>query len=64
MFMLHDDGKFFVVFEVDTTAAEPALTLEVHQVGRGLVRKRALSWQEINGDALIRTCDLLPDCRK
>jgi alkaline phosphatase D len=63
MFMLHDDGNFFVVFEVDTTAAEPALTLEVYQVGRGLVRKRALSWQEINGDASIPTCDLLPDCR-
>jgi alkaline phosphatase D len=64
MFMLHDDGKFFVVFEVDTTASEPALTLEVHQVGRGLVRQRALSWREINGEASIRTCDLLPDCRR
>jgi alkaline phosphatase D len=64
MFMLHDDGNFFVVFEVDTTASEPALTLEVHQVGRGLVRKRALSWQEINREVSIRTCDLLPDCRR
>ena len=63
MFMLHDDGNFFVVFEVDTTAAEPALGLEIHRVGQGLVRKRALSWQEINGDVSIRTCDLLPDCR-
>jgi alkaline phosphatase D len=63
MFMLHDDGNFFVVFEADTTASEPTLTLEVHQVGRGLVRKRALLWQEINGEASIRTCDLLPDCR-
>jgi alkaline phosphatase D len=64
MFMLHDDGNFFVVFEVDTTAAEPALGLEIHRVGQGLVRKRALSWQEINGDVSIRTCDLLPDCRR
>lgn len=64
MFMLHDDGNFFVVFEVDTTASEHALTLEVHQVGRGLVRQRALSWQDINGEAAIRTCDLLPDCRR
>lgn len=63
MFLLHDDGNFFVVFEVDTTASAPALTLEVHQVGRGLVRKRALSWQEINREASIRTCDLLPNCR-
>jgi alkaline phosphatase D len=64
MFMLHDQGNFFVVLEVDTTAVDPALTLEVHQVGRGLVRKRAFSWPEINGEASIRTCDLLPDCRR
>ena len=63
MFMLHDDGNFFVVLEVDTTASEPALTLKVHQVGRGLVRRRALSWEEINGEASILSCDLLPDCR-
>lgn len=64
MFMLHDRGNFFVVLEVDTTAFEPALVLEVYRVGRGLVRRRELSWQEINGEVSIPTCDLLPDCRK
>ena len=60
MFMLHDHGNFFVVLEVDTTAVDPALTLEVHQVGRGLVRKRAFSWPEINGEASISDLRSVP----
>jgi alkaline phosphatase D len=63
MFLLHDQGKFFVVVEVDTTGAEPSLTVEVHEVGRGLVRRRPFSWQEINGEVAVPTCDLLPECR-
>jgi alkaline phosphatase D len=63
MFLLHDQGNFFVVFEVDTTGGEPSLTVEVHEVGRGLVRRRPFSWQEINGELAVPTCDLMPECR-
>ncbi len=63
MFMLHDKGNFFVVIEVDPTAAQPNLIFEVHQIGKGIVRRRQLSWQEINGEALIPTCELISECR-
>jgi alkaline phosphatase D len=64
MFMLHDEGHFFVVFDVNTITAEPNLTIEVHQVGTGIVRRRTFGWDEINGRVPIPTCVLLPDCRK
>ena len=63
MFMLHDKGNFFVVIDVDPMAAQPNLTFEVHQIGKGIVRRRKLSWQEINGEALIQTCELISECR-
>jgi alkaline phosphatase D len=64
MFMLHDNGHFFVVLSVDTATAQPSLTFEVHQVGIGIVRQRSFSWDEINGRVRIPTCALLIDCRK
>jgi alkaline phosphatase D len=64
MFMLHDQGHFFVVFGVDTARVEPTLTVKVHQVGAGIVRQRSFSWDEINGRVRIPTCALLIDCRK
>ncbi len=64
MFMLHDIGNFFVVLDVNTAAAEPSLQIEVHQVGRGLVRQRTFSWGEINGKTHRPTCEFLRDCRK
>ena len=63
MFMLHDKGNFFVVIEVDPKAAQPNIIFEVHQIGKGIVRRRQLSWQEINGEALIQTCRLISECR-
>jgi alkaline phosphatase D len=64
MFMLHDEGHFFVVFDVNTATAEPSVTFEVHQVSTGIVRKRTFGWDEINGRVRIPTCALLIDCRK
>ncbi len=64
MFMLHDIGNFFVVLDVNTAAAEPSLQIEVHQVGRGLVRQRTFTWGEINGKTQIPTCEFLLDCRQ
>ena len=63
MFMLHDKGNFFVVIEVDSKSAQPYLSFEVHQIGKGLVRSRKLSWQEINGETPIQTCKFIADCR-
>lgn len=63
MFMLHNQGNFFVVIEVDPKAEQPDLIFEVHQIGKGIVRRRQLSWQEINGEALIQTCELISECR-
>jgi alkaline phosphatase D len=64
MFMLHDDGQFFVIFAVKTLTAPPSLTIEVHQVGTGIVHQRRFSWEEINGRVRIPTCALLIDCRR
>ena len=63
MFMLHDKGNFFVVIEVDPAAAQPNLSFEVHQIGKGIVRQRKLSWQEINGEVRIQTCELISECK-
>jgi hypothetical protein len=64
MFMLHDEGHFFVVFDVNTATAPPSSTVEVHQVGTGIVRQRSFGWNELNGHVRIPTCALLIDCRK
>ncbi len=63
MFMLHDQGNFFVVLDVDTRTEPPRLEIEVHRVGKGMVRRRHLSWEEINGEVRIPTCEFFVDCR-
>ena len=63
MFMLHDKCNFLVVIEVDPKAVQPNMIFEVHQIGKGIVRRRQLSWQEINGEVLIPACELISECR-
>ena len=63
MFMLHDQGNFFVVLDMDTRSEPPRLVVEVHRVGKGMVRRRPLKWEEINGKVRIPTCELFIDCR-
>ncbi len=53
MFAYHDDGKFFCIYEIDTTAEPPAVTLEMWQTGAGLVEKRAFTWEQVTGGAKI-----------
>ena len=55
MFFNLGEGKLYCVFEVDTTGkgSAPALTLEVFRAGEGLVYKRAFTWDEVNGRAVI-----------
>jgi alkaline phosphatase D len=55
MILHHNDGKFYCVFEVDTTGAEPRLVLEVYRAGYGLVEKRTFSWAQINGEERLKT---------
>ena len=55
MFFNFGEGKMYCVFEVDTGGknATPALTVEVFRAGEGLVYKRPLTWDEVNGRAKI-----------
>ena len=53
MFAYHDDGKFFCIYEIDTAATPPAVTLEIYQTGTGLVEKRAFTWEQVTGGAKI-----------
>jgi alkaline phosphatase D len=63
MFMLHDQGHFFVVLDADTRTKPPRLVVEVHRVSKGMVRRRPLKWKEINGKVRIPTCEFSFDCR-
>ena len=49
IFSLHDHGKMICVFDLDTTAAQPAVALEIYEAGVGLVEKRAFTWDEVTG---------------
>ena len=55
MILHHNDGKYYCVFDVDTTGAEPALVLEVYRAGYGMVEKRAFTWGAINGEEALKT---------
>jgi alkaline phosphatase D len=53
MFTLHDHGKMYCVYDIDTTATPAAVTLEIYETGVGLVEKRKFTWDEVAGDAKI-----------
>ena len=53
MFAYRDDGKFFCIYDIDTAATPPAVTLEIWQTGAGLVEKRAFTWEQVTGGAKI-----------
>ena len=53
MFMNHNKGRFYCVYDVDTTRPEPSLTIEIYRVSMGLIEKRTFTWDEINGHQLI-----------
>jgi alkaline phosphatase D len=48
-----DEGKLWAVLELDTAADPPALHYEIWQAGGGLLERRALSYDEVNGRARI-----------
>lgn len=53
MFLYHGKGHYYCVYEVDTTPPEPLVTLEVYQVGMGLVNRRSFTWAEVTGRTRI-----------
>jgi len=60
MILHHNDGKFYCLFDVDTTEGEPKLVLEVYRAGYGLVETRAFSWTQINGEETLKTLPVPP----
>ncbi|MDO8544752.1 MAG: alkaline phosphatase D family protein [Opitutaceae bacterium] len=60
MFLNLVEGTMCSVFDVDTTAAEPRVTLEVYRGGFGRIHERTLTWDEINGRTKIPTLPLPP----
>ncbi|MDO8539886.1 MAG: hypothetical protein Q7S40_05545, partial [Opitutaceae bacterium] len=48
-----DEGKLWVILELDTAAPVPLLAYEIWQAGGGLLERRALSWDEVNGRSSI-----------
>ena len=57
MFLNQGVGKMFSVFDIDTTKAEPKITLEVHRAGDGIVQKVKLPWKAVLGEEKL---ELLP----
>jgi alkaline phosphatase D len=49
MFLNFGKGRFYCVYDVETSTAVPVLTLEVYQVGMGLLERRTFTWDEVNG---------------
>lgn len=58
-----DEGKLWVVLDLDTSASPPALAYEIWQAGGGLLDRRALTWDEVNGRSAIKPSPmpLLPE---
>ena len=46
-------GKMWSIFEVDTTKETPAVAYELWQAGTGLLERRELTWEQVNGRAKI-----------
>jgi len=42
-------GHFYCVYDLNTAAAPPQVTLEIYRVGDGLAYRRSFSWDEVNG---------------
>jgi len=54
-------GHYYCVYDLDTAATPPKVTLEVYRVGDGRVERRPFTWDEVLGAAKIK---LLPPSPK
>ncbi len=55
MFTYYSGGKYFCIYDIDTAATPPAVTLEIRQTGVGLLEKRAFTWEQVTGGAPIES---------
>ncbi len=52
------EGCLWMVLDIDTTGPQPALAWEIRQAGGGLLERRSLTWDEVNGRAVIKPAKL------
>ncbi len=64
MFIHQNKGRFYCVYDVDTTQVTPLLTLEIYRVGVGLVEWRTFTWDEIEGRQLIPSLPMTPSAQR
>jgi len=57
-------GHFYCVYDLDTTASPPKVTLEVYRVGDGLAQRRVFTWDEVLGVTKIKTLPPSPKDEK
>jgi alkaline phosphatase D len=54
MFWYSGPGRFYCIYDIDTTAPEPKVVLEIYKTSEGLVERRAFTWEEVLGRAKIK----------
>ena len=47
-------GHFYCIYDLNTTATPPKVTLEIYRVGDGLVERRPFTWNEVLGETKIK----------
>jgi hypothetical protein len=58
MFYYASRGKFFCIYDLDTTKEVPVVTLEVYRTGEGLIERRTFTWDEVLGKTKIASLPL------
>lgn len=48
-----DEGKMWMVLELDPAAAQPHLAYEIWQAGGGMLERRELTYDQVNGQTVI-----------
>ena len=48
-------GHFYCIYDLDTAASPPKVTLEIYRVGDGLLERRPFTWDEVLGVTKIKT---------
>ncbi len=54
MFWYSGKGKFYCIYDIDTTGLEPKVVLEIYKASEGLVLRRPFTWDEVIGGAKIK----------
>jgi alkaline phosphatase D len=47
-------GKFYCIYDVDTSRPQPEVTLEIYRASEGRVLRRSFSWDEVLGKTQIK----------